>query len=322
MAILFDEVKYYKSEKVDFDDPSNNGMGPGDQIVNDTLNSIFPEVSATDRENGLERIAKVFVSNESSDRLMAETIFYLKQDVFAPDMLTLYEATESEYISFKNQDDLDGGTTTVTAGTEIFITDILPDTNDATSLVGRKIQIGSLETEVATAPTSSSITLSDDINFDVAAGTKIETIDMFDYLESDEDFTTAKVYANVISMGSISSGTTTINVADSEVSYFEVGDNIVLVDQYFRVIHRTTITDIQQNTGDPSLYDITMAREYDSTYTVPANQGYIANGFKQDLPPGRMKSLWLKLKVQPSNAIDTEVINQFQLGVHFDDIEA
>ena len=156
----------------------------------------------------------------------------------------------------------------------------------------------------------------------MAADTPINTVDMYDFLESDEDFQNMKEYANAISMGSISSGTTVVNVSDSDVDFFEVGDNIVLIDQYFRVIHRAAITDIQQNSGDPSLYDITMDKEYTSAYTVPATQGYIANGFKQDLLPGRKKSLWIKLKVQASSAIDTEVINQFQLGVHFDDLEA
>jgi hypothetical protein len=319
MGILFDEVKYYRSENVDFSNPDNNGMGPGDEIPNDTLNSIFPEVSATQREDGLTMTAKIFVSNESQDRLMSQTLIYLKQGIMAPDEMTLYEATEDEYISFSNVDDL---TATISAGTEVSIENIYPTDKDANDLVGRHVVVLGFETSVASAPTSTSVTFDDDITVDIPAGTLFETSDIFDFTESDEDFDAAKKYINAVTMSGISSGTDTVSVTDEDAGMFDVGDNILILDQYFRVIHRTTVNDIQQNQDDSTLYDITMSKEYSASYTIPAGQGYIANAFKDDISPGRKRSMWLRLTIEPGSAVDAEVINQFQLGVHFDDIEA
>ena len=238
MGIAFSDVKYYNSADIDFSDPTQNGGGEGTQIVNDTMHSIFPEISATQRENGVTLRAKVFVKNDSADRKMQDTIFYIKQDVQPEDRLAVYPAT-------------------------------------------------SLATH-----------------------------------EDDEDFSTLRRYLNSPVKSTISNGVTTIDVPISDKSNYIVGDSFVILDGYFRAVHRAEITAIADSASDPSSATITMSKTYTSSATIPSNVGFVGNGEKISLSPSDVHPMWIELVIAPTNAIDAEIINQFQVGTHFDDVTA
>jgi hypothetical protein len=236
MGILYSEVKYYSSAVVDYTDSSLNGGGIGAEILNDTLHSIFPEISASQRELGVTLRAKIFVKNESTDRVMQDSIFYIKQDVQPDDRLLMYDALS--------------------------------------------------ETSV----------------------------------EADEDFTTLKKYANSVIKSTVLTGSTIIDIPIVDKSLFETGDNIVIVDEYFRATYRGTISDIQDSVSDVENATITLSSAYTSTRTIPSLSGYLCNGAKQTMAPTEFHAMWLELTVAPTNAIDAEIVNQFQVGVHFDDV--
>ncbi len=236
MGILFSEVKYYRSTDIDFTDPVLNGGDTGAEIVNDTLHSIFPEISATQRESGIVIRSKVFVSNESVGRKMQDCIFYIKQDVQPADRLRLYEATS---------------------------------------------QVSH---------------------------------------EDDEDFVAAKVYINSPVKSTVSQGVTEVDIPIVDKPSYEIGDSIVMVDGYFRAVYRGEILDLQDHGTDPTSAVITLSVAYASSVTIPSMGGYIGNGPKETLSPSGIKSLWLELTISATNAIDAEIVNQFQIGTHFDDV--
>lgn len=238
MGILYSDVKYFNSVDIDFSDPSLNGGDIGEQIVNDTLHSIFPEISATQRESGIVLRAKVFVKNDSIDRKMQDAIFYIKQDVQPDDRLRMYTATSN---------------TTH---------------------------------------------------------------------ENEEDFTTSKPYVNSVVKSTMTEGSTTVNIPMSDKTLFEVGDNIIIVDSYFRASFRGAVDDIQDHATDQDTAVITLSKPYASSTTIPALNGYVCNGNSMSLLPGDQYALWMELTIAPTSAIDAEIVNQFQIGVHFDDVSA
>ena len=236
MGIAYEDVKYFRSIDVDFLDDTANGGDEGTQIVNDELHSIFPEISASQRESGDVLRAKIFVKNDSADRKMQSTIFYIKQDVQPDDKLTMYSASSN---------------------------------------------------------TSH---------------------------EDDEDFTSLSKFVNSPIKTTVSSGVVDIDIPIADKDDYTIGDNVMIVDGYFRAVHRTTIADIQDNAGDPSSATITLTRAYASSVTIPSLTGYIANGEMITLDVAEKHPMWLELTVAATNAIDTEILNQFQIGVHFDDV--
>ena len=238
MGILYSEVKYYKSATVDFNDATLNGGGFGDEIINDTLHSIFPEITASQRESGVVLRSKIFVRNESSGRKMQDTIFYIKQDVQPEDRLVMYDATS--------------------------------------------------ETSV----------------------------------ESDEDFANSKKYVNSVIKTTVLEGTTSIDIPRPDASYFEVGDSIIIVDEYFRAVFRGTVDSVADSATDPDGTTVTLSTPYSSTKTISPMSGFLCNGGKQTLAPTEFHPMWLELTIAPTNAIDSEIVNQFQIGVHFDDVTA
>ncbi len=236
MAILYSEVKYYTSVDIDFVDETLNGGDKGIQIVNDTLHSIFPEISATQRENGVILRAKVFIENDSTDRKMQDAVFYIKQDVQPDDKLRMYAAT---------------------------------------TLINH---------------------------------------------EDEEDFVTGKKFINSVIKSTVSAGITVISIPMQDKDLYEVGDDIVIVDSYFRASFRGEVNDIQDHSTDVETAVITLSKEYASTNTISALTGYVANGLKQTLVPTDIFAIWMELEISSSSAIDTEIVNQFQIGVHFDDV--
>ena len=238
MGIAYSDVKYYKSVDIDFTDASANGGDIGDQIVNDTLHSIFPEVSATQRENGVVHRAKVFVKNTSADRKMQDAIFYIKQDTQPADRLVMYTATTQ-------------------------------------------------------------------VNH-----------------EDDEDFGTLKKYVNSVVKSTVVEGSTTVAIPTQDKPIFEVGDPLIIVDQYFRAVYRGEVDAIDDDANDPDNAIITLSRPFASSEAIPVLEGYVCNGFKGDLIPDAVHSMWMELTIAPTSAIDAEIVNQFQIGVHFDDVTA
>lgn len=236
MGILFNEVKYYNSIDIDFTDPTLNGGDIGAEITNDVLHSIFPEISATQRESGTVLRAKIFIKNDSVGRKMQDCIFYIKQDVQPEDSLCLYEA--SSQVSHEN----------------------------------------------------------------------------------DEDFGASKIHVNSVVKSTISAGMTTVNIPIVDKPNYAISDNIVILDGYFRAVFRGTITDLQDHGSDPTSAVITLSKAYASSVTIPSMEGWIGNGSMSSLLPAEVKSLWLELTISPTNAIDAEIINQFQIGTHFGDV--
>lgn len=322
MGILFSEVKYYTSVSRDFSAPALNGGGIGDEVVNDTLHSIFPEISATERETGFTRYVKLFVFNESTTREMKDCTFYIKQDVVPPDRLKLFEAIEKDSITFENSLELLGSSSAIAAGTSIQIENILPITLDASNLVGRVIEIAGSSFNVASSADATHIALVENITVDVAINTTIATTDDYDTYQDSEDFIGGKDYISSVVKSTVTTGATEIFIPILDKDKFEVTDSLILVDGYFRAVYRGGISAIADHGTDPEIAIITLDKTYTSTVSIPANEGFIANGIKKSLRPGEGKSFWLELKIDPSDAIDAELINQFQLGTHFDDITA
>jgi len=322
MGILFSEVKYYNSELIDFTDSALNGKGVGTEITNDTMHSIFPEISATERETGFTRYAKVFVSNESTTRKMQDCIFYIKQDVAPPDRLKLYEATESAHYEFNITSTLSGDVSAVAAGTSIDIDTFSPVTAVAADFVGREFEIGGLSYIVVSSPTLSTITFDRDVAVEIVAGSTAATVDDFDTLEAGEDFVLGKKLVNSVIKSTVIAGTMSISIPIADKLLFETGDPIVIVDGYFRATYRGVVDTVADHGTDTALAVVTLTTAYTSTSSIPANEGFICNGAKQSLLPGQKKSFWLELTIDVSNAIDAEIINQFQMGTHFDDVTA
>lgn len=322
MGILFNEVKYYTSESRDFSTPSANGGGIGEEIINDTLHSIFPEISATERETGFLRYAKIFVFNESTTREMKDCIFYIKQDVIPPDRLRLFEATEQESISFENSLEMLGSSSAIAAGTSIQIENMLPVTATAADLVGRTITISGFTFTVTASADATHIALGEDITIDIAANTTISTSDDYDTYQDGEDFVSGKDYINSVVKSTVTTGTTEIFIPIVDKNAFEVGDSIILVDGYFRAVYRGGVAAVEDHAVNTEVAIITLDKAYTSSVSIPTDEGFIANGIKRSLRPGEGKSFWLELRIDPSDAIDAELINQFQLGTHFDDITA
>ena len=238
MGIAYSDVKYYKSVDIDFTDDTANGGDIGAQIVNDTLHSIFPEVSATQREDGITHRAKVFVKNTSGDRKMQDAIFYIKQDVQPADRLVMYTATTQ-------------------------------------------------------------------VNH-----------------ENDEDFGTLKKLVNSVVKSTVVEGSTTVAIPAQDKPLFEVGDPLVIVDQYFRAVYRGEVNAIDDDGNDATNAIITLSSAFASSVSIPTLEGFICNGFKGDLAPDGVHSMWLELTIASTSAIDAEIVNQFQIGVHFDDVTA
>ncbi len=320
MGILYSEVKYYKSSSISFLDPSLNGGSEGDEIINDTLHSIFPEISATERENGTTKTSKLFVKNESVDRVMQDCIFYIKQDVQPDDRLGLFEASTLEPISFHSVSDISGSTTPLAAGSSVEIESIVPSGKTTDDLVGRTFSIGQNYLSVATAVDATHVTFNEDIVFDILSTDTISSSDANNIFESDEDFSTKKRFVNSVVKTTVIEGLTTIDIPIVDKPFFEIGDNIVIVDEYFRATYRGEIIDVQDSASDTNNAVITLSAPYASTRTIPALAGYICNGVKKTLLPSDSFGMWAQLTVAPTNAIDSEIINQFQIGVHFDDV--
>ena len=319
MAIEYSDVKFYKSKEVDFSDDTKNGNGKGDLIENDKMNSIFNEITATEREDGVVKRAKLFVSNTSSNRTMKRTLLNVKQDVYSPDMLKIYEAKENDHVVFNFKDDQNGGDDTIAAGTEISIEISLPNGAVAGDIVGRKFSTSGIILSIESAPSDTSVKFDQDITVNIPATLDIISMDDFDYLESDEDFDNAKPYVNSVFVSSLHEGEKKVRIPRLDADYFEAGDSVVLTNEYYMTVFRGSIVSVDDDSDDDNVSIV----ELDKTLTgniLPAMTSSLCSSIKFDLLDGRTKSFWAELNIQAVDSVQSEVISQFQLGLHFDDV--
>lgn len=319
MGILYNEVVYSKSVSIDFTDATLNGGRIGDSISNDQINNIFPEVSASNRQAGVQKRIKLMVNNNSIDRTMDNNLIHIKQNMFSPDFLIMYEATENETLSFEFFQSLSGSGTTVTAGTSIEVGNLSPQTKTTNDLIGRKFKAESLELTVATAPDTTHITFNEDITVDIAANYKSMTSDDYDFFESDEDFSTLKKHVNLDIKAAVLNGSQFVLIDATQEGEIEVGDVILLTNEYFQVVFRGTVDSKNVFANDNSLYQINLNVPYYGN-TIPEMNGSICNGILSSIKNGESKSFWLEMNVIAESNIQAELISQFQIGLHFDDI--
>ena len=319
MAIEFSDVVFNESISVNFEDDTLNGIKIGPVLSNDAINNIFPEVSATSRQTGLIQRAKVFISNNSIGRTMQDTILHIKQDVLTPDRLAIYEATELEYIELTTVAELDGVSATIVSGTPVEVTNVLPVTLTTADAIGRVFFINGLNLTVDTAPDSTHVTFQEDITVLIEAGTKITPSDLFDSPESAEDFTTLAKKTNVLIAQSVNNAGSDIYISELDEADFIVGEAILITNEYYQVVYRGFIGSKEVDAIDASLFKITLSSPYYGNI-IPANKGFLSNGLLFDLADNRTKSFWIEMDIRQETTIQAEVISQFQIGLHFDDV--
>jgi hypothetical protein len=322
MGIAYSEVVFRKAINTDHTDSAINGGAPGTVIDNDVLNSIFPEITATERENGVTRRTKMFITNESANREMKDSLLAIVQDILPPEKLRMFEATENSYFRFLLDADVLGGDATVAAGTHIDIKSLTPSSVSTSDIVGRRVKMGEVAYTIDSAPSSSKITFSDDVNVNYLADTVVLPDDMFDSVEDDEAFTDGNAFINSVVSSAFQNGSSTVDIAIIEKNYFSIGDNFVIMDGYFRVLFRGTVDDVQDHATDPDLATITLNRSYTGSVTVPSGEGFIAGAIKRTIRPSRTISFWLELIVSPSSSVEDEAVNQFKINTYFDDVTA
>ena len=322
MGISYNEVIFKKAIDTNHSDSSLNGGAPGPQISNDVLNSIFPEITATERENGVTRRTKMFVSNASTDRTMKDTLLAIVQDILPPEKLRLFAATEDSYFKLLLNGDVQGGDAVVTAGTNIAIKDLVPGTFATSDIVGRRVSISGTPYTVDTAPSSTEITFAEDISINYPSGTEILVDDVFDSVEDDEAFTEANAIINSVVSSTFQNGSSTVDISITEKTYFAIGDSFIVTDGYYRPLFRGIIADVQDHGSDANLATITLGKTYTGSVVVPSGEGFIAGAVKRTIKPGETVSFWLELIVSPESSVEDEAINQFQVSTYFDDVTA
>lgn len=320
MAISIDEYEHYISEARNFETPALNGGTVGDLVAPDSLNVIFPEIIASEREIGVVKRSKIFMKNGSADRKMLNNIVFLKQDLLPPDKIRLIEATEKDDFAFILDETIDGSVNTLVAGTAFLIKNVSGVL--ISDLVGREITLLDIEFTISSFDEgASTISLDLDIDFDISIDTKMQSSDNFKIFESDEDFTSIKRYLNSVITEGLSNGVTEIIVPRVDAPYFDADDTVVIVDGYHRVLYRGELLSLADHATNIDSSIATLKTAYTGV-AIPPFESYLCNGIKNTMIPGQIKSYWLELEVQPESAIDSEVVNQFQTGASFDDVAA
>ena len=316
MAIRYVDAKYHGAGVINFENQSVNGAGVGAQIPNDQLNSIFPEVSATEREAGKVSRAKIIVRNTSTDRIMKDSYFFVSQDVFDPDRVKIYPATENTNIKGTLDTGLTAGTV---AGTNITITATFPLGATVADFDGRRIIIGA-DVYTVSSISGNDIILAEDIQNDYPAGTLIKMDDIFDAVELTEVFNIATSKVNTTLKLTFQSGVNTVLIGTHDADKFANGDAIAIMDSYYRVIFRAKITSIDVDGGDAARTILTMDKTYTGAIIIPSDEGYVANALESTILPGDGFSFWVEMTIGAVQTVDAEVQNHFQLTSFFDDV--
>jgi len=317
--ITYEDVKFFKSEKVNFYDAENNGGIISDtEIVSGDLNNIFDETTATQRENGIIKRAKIYIKNLTSDRIMKNSYLAVSKDADYPDTVKLYYAPLKPTYSFTFTNDVTSGTS---AGTHITYSDPTPDGVDVNEFVGRKFKVGNqLLTIDGVDADNNELWFNEDIAEDIAANDVATTADDEDTYENDVDWSNAKPYLNTPILRVLNTGDTYCMVSADDAANIAAGDPILIVDVYRRPMFRGYVKDIAD--GDT---ESTKKINFTSTYladTIPANGGYLATALSHDIGPGEHFGFWLELSIGASNALAAEEVSSYQLEITFDDVAA
>ena len=318
--ITLNDVKYYHSIGVDFHDKTKNGgsIDENNEITSGDINNVFNETTATERENGYVKRAKIYVKNLTEDRIMSSTYLGITKDADYPDTLILYKATRKNHYGFTFDEDVKSGTA---AGTPIAYTDPTPDGVNAAEFKGRVFQTGSQDLTVDEVDTDNKkLKFKEDTSDDISKGDLAHTVDDDEIYESDEDFDHSQKHINAIIVQTLNDGDDHCYIGTDDASNCVVGEPILIVDNYRRPIFRGKIKSITAGTDD-SNKDIIFEKKYDGI-TIPSNTGYLATCLEFDVDPKKTKPFWLELDIGASNALSSETTSSFQLGVTFDDITA
>jgi len=315
--ITYENVKFYKSEKVNFYDAANNGGMIGDvEIVSGDLNNIFDETTATQRENGIIKRAKIYIKNLTTDRVMKNSYLAVSKDADYPDTVQLYYAPVKPTYGFTFVNDVAAGTA---AGTHISYSNPTPDGVDVNDFVGRVFKVGDQLLTVDGVDTDNSeLWFKEDTVEDIAANDIAVTADDEDTYESDVDWDNAKPYLNTIITQVLNTGDTMCVIGANDAAHISDGDPILIVDIYRRPMFRGYVDHVED--GDT---DTTKKIYFTSSYlsqTIPANGGYLATALSHDIGPGEHFGFWLELSIGASNALAAEEVSSYQLEITFDDV--
>jgi len=323
MGISYSEVVHYKAVNTDLENSAINGSGGvGDQVINDSIDTIFREITATERESGITHRVKMFVSNESTDRIMRDTLIAIAQDIIPPDKFRLFPATENEYISFVLDQDINGDGTPVAAGTTFSITNILPAGKTSTDLIGRRVAHGGVSYTIDSAASATQITFSDAVAQDIAVGTTLHMDDIFDSAEDDESFVEANAIINALSSTTFQAGSDNMSIPTIERDYFHVGQKILVMDGYFRPVFRASVDEVIDHASDSSLAVVKFDKTYTGVTVIPSGEGYLTGSLERTIRPGETVSYWAELIIAPESAVDSDSVKQFQVITYFDDVSA
>jgi len=323
MGISYSEVTHHKAKNTDFSNSSVNGSGGiGNKIVNDSIDTVFREITATERENGITHRVKMFVSNESTDRTMKDTLIAIAQDIIPPDKFRLFPATEKEYLSFVLDQDINGGGSPVAAGTTFSIKNILPAGKTSSDLVGRRVKHGDYSYTIDSAASGTQITFSDSVAQNIAAGEVFEMDDIFDSVEDDESFVEENAIINAVSSTTFQAGASNINIPVIEKDYFHAGQKVLVMDGYFRPVFRATIDEVVDHASDNSIAVVKFDKTYTGTTVIPSGEGFLTGSIEKTIKPGETVSYWAELIISPESAVDSDSVKQFQVITYFDDVKA
>jgi len=317
--ITYEDVKFYKSQKTDFYDADNNGgMMSDTEITSGEINNIFDETTATQRENGIVKRAKVYVKNLTTDRVMSNSYIAVSKDADYPDTVKLYYAPKLDHYTFEFTQDVDAGTA---AGTHISFDNATPDGVDVNNFVDRMFKVGNqILTVDGVDADNKEIWFKEDTSEAISSGDVAETYDDENTYESDVDWSSAKPYINTPILVTVSQGDTSVQIGASVAENFAAGDPIIIVDIYRRPMYRGKIDSIEDGDTD-TLKKINLSSSYLGS-TLPANQGFLASALNADIGPGEHFGFWIELTIGASNALNAEEIGSYQLEITFDDISA
>jgi len=319
--ITYEDVKFYKSEHVDFGDDKKNGglIGP-DPIPSGEVNNILPEVTASEREDGVVKRIKVYIKNESDDRDMKDCFISISKDCDLPDNIKLYEATKLDHFQFVFDQDVNDGTA---AGTHIKYRDNVPNEAETFSdIKGRTIKTNNQYLTVDDLDTDNNeIWFKEDTDGSITNGDMADTADDDNKYESDEDWDNMTYYINAPIIETLSNGEDKITVKKEDADNMAVGMNILIVNNYRRPMFRTQIDSINSDDNDDSIKHIVFKKPY-SNATIPAMYGYVCSSPSVDIGSHKYAPIWLELNVVASNALEAELTNSFQLQLTFDDVAA
>lgn len=319
-SILYTDVVYHKGKNTNHGDSSVNGGGIGEIVQNEQINSIFPEVTATQREAGLTLRTKLIVSNNAVGRKMQDTLISIYQDVLSPDRIKLFEATEKTRVSMVLNQEVSGGASPVVAGTDIQVASLTPNGTTTADLVGRRLVISGETVTVASAPNVNTVTFSESINSNLSSGEEFHADDVFDSVEDDDTFVDGDAFVSSPMNTTFQNGTSEITVPYKDMANFSSGTDVVVVDGYFRSVFRASVVGAVVDPEDANMCIVSLNKSYNGSFVIPSGEGFLSSSIKRTILSGEAASFWVELTIAPDDDIINSEITQFKLGLFFDDV--